>query len=497
MKVRKIILILPLLASPVGHAEMAVTLNTFVDTILNNNPGVQRILEREAIAAGQLESSLGIDDPLFSSSGGFSRTEFEKITGFEADNSNNLDLAVGIDRVFSNTGTRASVNYGNTYTDRSPALPSDLGATFHQPSLTLRLTQPLLNNAGGIQDRLSINLNKLNLDFARLDSREQLESYVSQLAALYLDWYQAFKETKILETAWNKVHEQEKLVKLKVRRQVAEEYELLRIQETLEDYYSRWQQADANYLGLSQKIEKQMNRPAQALQQPAAALMPIDPENSGLLQPVTDRRANYLATDSNLKTLLDNLKAQQDELLAARDNTRMADLDLSLSYRRHGADAEFADAHTGNLDKNDYTVMLQYRYPLGNRAASGAFKSQLASKRQVEADTEQQLLNAEAALADLQAREEKLAQALAAADRKISLAGRKIVKEQELYNIGQLDLFELLQDATTQLESRLNRTRLYVQLQQIRLSIGELLDRNLGVYTSAKGVAMDATDRKP
>ena len=49
----------------------------------------------------------------------------------------------------------------------------------------------------------------------------------------------------------------------------------------------------------------------------------------------------------------------------------------------------------------------------------------------------------------------------------------------ELYRIGQLDLFELLQDATTQLESRLSRTRLYVQLQQIRLSIRELLDRNL------------------
>ena len=59
------------------------------------------------------------------------------------------------------------------------------------------------------------------------------------------------------------------------------------------------------------------------------------------------------------------------------------------------------------------------------------------------------------------------------------LAARKLKQELELYHIGQLDLFELLQDATTQLESRLNRTRQFVQLQQIRLSIGELLDRNL------------------
>jgi hypothetical protein len=486
-----------LLTSQAGHAAGTLDLDTFLQVILDNNPGVQGILAQQAIAAGQLESSLGIDDPLLSSSGGLSRTEFEKITGFEADSSNNLELAVGVDRIFSSTGTRASVSYGNTYTDRSPALPSNLGATFHQPSLTLRLTQPLLDNAGGIQDRLNINLNKLELAFAQLDSREQLESYVTRLAALYLDWYQAFRETEILEVAWNRVREQEKLVKLKVRRQVAEVHELLRVQETVEDYFSRWQQANANYLGLARQIEKQMNRPAESQQQPTTVLVPVDPGNSGLFRPVTDSRPDYLATDSQLKAMLDNLKAQQEELLAARDNSRKADLDLSLAYRRHGADSDIVDAHTGDLDKNDYSVMLEYSYPLGNRSASGAFQSQLASKHQVAADTAQQLLDAEAALADLLAREEKLTEALAAADRKIGLAGRKLKKMQEFYLIGQLGLFELLQDATTQLESRLNRTRQYVQLQQIRLGIGELLDRNLGAHVPAADAVTDVNGGKP
>jgi len=85
---RKITLFLLALASPISHADVAISLDTFVNTILNNNPGVQRILEQEAIAAGQFESSLGIDDPLLSSSGGLSRTEFDIITGFEADSSN-------------------------------------------------------------------------------------------------------------------------------------------------------------------------------------------------------------------------------------------------------------------------------------------------------------------------------------------------------------------------------------------------------------------------
>ncbi|MBT8121471.1 MAG: hypothetical protein KJO10_02955, partial [Gammaproteobacteria bacterium] len=44
-------------------------LDTFIQTILDNNPGVQRILAQDSIAAGNLESSRGIDDPVLGTSG--------------------------------------------------------------------------------------------------------------------------------------------------------------------------------------------------------------------------------------------------------------------------------------------------------------------------------------------------------------------------------------------------------------------------------------------
>jgi len=478
-------LALVILTSTRAAAAPTLDLDTFIQVILENNPGVQQILEQQAIAEGQLESSLGIDDPLLGSSGTLSRNEFDDITGFEADNSNQFDLGLSLDRTFSQTGTRMGASYSNRYVDRSPALNNDLGASYHQPSLTLRLTQPLLKNRGGVQDRLDINLNQLNLEFNRLDSREQLDSYITRLSALYLDWYQAYRETEILEEAHQKVVDQEKLVKLKIKRQIAEPHELLRIQETREDYYSRWQQALGSYLGLSRQVEKQMNLQSAASQRAQAAEVPLDPTASALLTQVDDRTNDYLATDSRLKAILVNLQEQQEQLVIARDDARKADLALSLGYTRHGADSGAADAHTSEFDSNDYSVMLEYRYPLGNRRASGDFQAQIASRRQVQAGTSQQLIDAEAALADLQVREKQLATALAAADRKIDLARRKIDAELELYRIGQLDLFELQQDATTQLESLLNRTQLYVRLQQIRLSIGELLDYNLQPFLSS------------
>ena len=136
-------------------------LDNFVRSILINNPGVQKILAEKNIAAGTLESSLGIDDAVLSSSLSLSHTEPNQVLGFEASNSDDTRLSLSYDRLFSNTGTRLSLAYVNQYTDRDPALVA-LGNTYYQPSLTLRLTQPLLKNSGGIQDQLNIKLNKMS-----------------------------------------------------------------------------------------------------------------------------------------------------------------------------------------------------------------------------------------------------------------------------------------------------------------------------------------------
>jgi len=462
-------------------AAQELDLDSFVQSILKHNPGVQKILAENAIAAGTLEASLGIDDAVLSSSLNLSHTESNQIIGFEAAESDDTRLNLSYDRLFSDSGTRLSLAYGNQYTDRNPAL-STLGNQYYQPSFTVRLTQPLLKNVGGIQDRLNIELNQLNHKLALLSSQENLESYITQLANLYIDWYLALRELDISKEVYQQAIEQEKLTDTKVRRQVIEPYELLRAQETREDYYSRWQQAIGRFNGLTLKVRHQMNINNKIS---TDKLIPRNPENSQLLasNQAGINVANYLRTNSRLKNILDTLQDQQLILLNAKDNSRKSDLNLSLGYTRHGVDDSFNDSHTTNLDKNDYTLMLEYRYPLGNRQAKGNYQVQLVRKRQVEADTKQRLIDAESNLANLQAQAAQLVIALESVDRKIKLATQKLKKEQRLYKIGKLDLFELLRDQTTQLESRLNRERLYTQLYILRLSIGELLDKNLNAYS--------------
>lgn len=470
-----LVYVLWLFCPPLAHAT-SIDMEDFLQAVIQHNPGVQRILAQEAIAAGQLASSRGIDDLSLGINSALSRSEPDVITGAEPNRSYGALFDVSMERLLSDRGTRLSASYGNRFTSRRPGTTT-LGASFHQPSFTLGLTQPLLKNAKGIQDRLNINLGQQRHDLAKLLAKEELESYVTRLAALYLDWYLSYREMIISKEVYHQTLEQEKLVQLKVNRQVAEPYELLRVQETHEDFFSRWQQAVGRYEGLKHQVQVQMHGiPGSA--STTSGLLPLNPQGTPLLISLAST-PNYLVTDSRLKAVLDTLEALELTRLNALEDAQKPVLDLGLTYTRHGSDSNLVDANTGALDRDDMGVMLNYRYPLGNRVAKGALSAQRAASRQVTADTAQRLLDAEAALGNLLSQQKQLTVALKSSDRKIDLAAQKLKAEQRLYNIGQLDLFELLQDQTAQLETRLNRERLSVQLQKIRLGIGELFDRNL------------------
>lgn len=473
--------------------EHTLDLDNFVLNILKNNPGVQRILADKEIAEAKLEASKGVDDALLSSSLTLSHIEPNQLYGSEANQSNDTRLALSYERLVSSTGTRFSLGYINQYSDRDPALTS-LGNEYYQPSFTLRVTQPLLKNSGGIQDRLNIELNEFNLRLSGLNSQENLENYITQLATLYIDWYLAERELIISRDVYQQSLAQEQLTQTKVRRQVSEDYELLRARETREDYYSRWQQASGRYAGITQQIRLQMNVTGASDE---AQLSPTNPANSRLLshKPGNTPNITYLENSSRLKDILHILQQQQIILLNAKDNAQSSDLNLTMGYSRHGVDSSLSNAHNSSFNKDDYSIMLEYKYPLGNNAAAGNYRAQLAQKKQVMSDTQQRLIDAKANLVNLHEQSKQLAIAVKATERKIDLARRKLTKEKQLYRIGKLDLFELLKDQTSQLESRLNRERLFTQNLKLQLQIGELLDKNLSTYTTIDNPANTSSAR--
>ncbi len=471
-------IVLLMLTTNFAQAEK-LSLDHFIQTVLSNNPGVKQIMLQNDIAAAQKHSSEAIDDGYIASSLNASHAEPDKIYGNEPAKTDGIDLSLAYNRIFSNTGTRMSVAYQSKYTAANPATPS-AGANYYQPSITLKITQPLLKNAGGIQDRVNRDIAVLNHDLTRLNSKEKLESYITQLTGLYIDWYLAYQEMKISENVYQQSIAQLKLTREKVRRQVSEPYEGLRAEESREDYYSRLQQAKGRFAGLQYQIHYQMNPSSDNINN---KLIPQDPGTATIFKQQQQRDIDYLARESRLKNILDILEKQQLVLISAKSNGLRSSLDLSVGYTRHGIDNTLVDAQSSSFDKNNYFVMLEYSMPIGNKKASGEYQSALAKKRQVQYDSQQQLLNAKSAFNNIKVQIEKIQLSIQSLDRKITIARKKIKKENYLYKIGKLDLFELLRDQSSLLESRLNREKLYAQLLNLKNQLGELVDNNLASLT--------------
>ena len=467
-----IILLLVPFSLPVLADNVTLSLDGFIARATAKNPGVQRILAQDDIAAGQFESNQGVDDTTLSVDASREKSEPNAITGFEPNSLDTNSYGLGLERVFSATGTRVNAQYRNTNTHQTPAAVL-AGADYYQPSVTLQITQPLLKNFGGVQDELNVELSRLNLDATRLQTKEELESYLTRLAALYADWYLAHRETQIAKAAYENGLQQEDVTRLRVRRQVAERHELYRVQEFAQGYYAQWQQALGRFRGLSKEITLQI---AATKQQ---TFTPVDPALAGLVVSTNTTKHNYIRTDSRLKAILDNSLAREMVLKKAQRNALLPDLDLSLGYTRHGVEPDNGLLPEDDNERNDYAVQLQYRYPLGNKAARGQYRARLAEEKLTRADVQQRLIDAEAQLTNTIEQANQTQLALEAIEKQIKLGARKIKAEQRLYRIGRMDLFQLLQDQSTQLNNELNREQLASQWLKLRLTVGELLDRNL------------------
>ena len=148
----------------------------------------QEIAEAEHLAARAGESWLLSSDPFLATEEPVSNSSFSP------SDSTTAGVGVQLARPVWRTGARAGVNWDYRYLEQEAATVPIFGPggeltefetglpVFHQHSLFLSFTQPLLRNRGGTSDRLEADLRQLAARGQRLRSRETQEDFLLQAA---------------------------------------------------------------------------------------------------------------------------------------------------------------------------------------------------------------------------------------------------------------------------------------------------------------------------
>jgi outer membrane protein TolC len=482
--IRFLCFLIVLFMSITAHAagSRAISLNQFISETIRNNPTVKGYIQQYAEAKGSEYAARGIDDVQLESLFSLAKRENPQIFGFESTEDKSIAYEIGASKIISHSGTRLRAKWSDGWTRSTyPPLPFpgfNPPNPVYSPSISVGLIQPLLKNILGLQDRLDLNVKRIQLEAADLTYQENIELFISEMTTLYLRWLNAYENSKTFERVYKKISEQEKLVRDEVEAKVADESDLYRALEQKAFYKAQWEGYLASYEATTREVAAMMHPLS-----PPRGIKPAGVKGTFINRLIGEGAGlNYLRESSRLRGILDLSMDAEEVVLRSNKNAKLPALDLVVNYRRHTQAQGFKNSHSSAFNNDDISGGLNLSVPINNRAARGTYRAQQARTKRVEYENERTMLDATSQLEAFYEKKYRLEKQVRAYEQQLVFGKKKLDEEYDQYTDGRLTLFQLLQDYTAHIANSVRLEASRFELAQTKLLIGELTDRNLFAF---------------
>ena len=459
--------------------SQTITLDEFLDSVRADHP----FFIREALSSDieQMDGQrfLGNQDWIVSSTPYLRHQEPLETSPFVPKSINSLGFAVGADRAFWKTGGRLSLSWSTDFTDQETrdiiipgivTIPSG-PARFYQHGVFAAYSHPLLKNRGGRLDRLGYDLAGYSADSAELNSLENRENFLLDIGLRFLDWVLRSEQIRIAKERLRLAEEQLGQVERRYKSNLVDKVDVLRSEDAVRIakqnillLESLWKAKRAELATISQNDQIYDYDPMFDLYA-TKPLLPVDEAVSMLMDNTRSLRS--------LDVVEEQLGYQRQGL---EDATR-PQLDLSVSAGLIEGDNSFGESIT--LGKPDFTVGVQFVYPLGNRSAEAEVEKIDLQIRQLQNDIRNTKLELESVARNLYIQTQEMEKVLALNREQIESAGRKTEEETKLYNQGRSRLTFVIQSRDSEENSKLIYAENAALYQKLLLQYAALMDELL------------------
>jgi outer membrane protein len=341
--------------------KKAISYDDYVAAIEKSLPEIRSNELDVASAENSLKSAKSAGDTSITGSGSlFSNKEY-----YTANDKGNLDgysYSAGLSKTLVSTGTtvNGTYNYGkNRYSNFDT---SARNYSTNEPSVTLKLTQPLLYNFLGRVDRYSENNAKMKLEIARCQLQEDNKSLLNTYRKLYFQWVMYSQYIMNLDEAINNSN----ILKEQIRRKVASgladnddyqgaQYSVLAYENQRREYQSLLKNIESRlalYIDISRGLPdmsffEQYSKKAQA-----ASLPEVGFGNTTSAKIMNLTIKNYAYSKG------------------VYENRLLPQLDVYTGITRKS----ISESQTCGMSDSDYTIGFEFRYSLENNSAESALK---------------------------------------------------------------------------------------------------------------------------
>lgn len=456
----------------------SITVDDFLSQVRQRHPFfIEQSLQPE-IDAYEQERFLGDTDWILRSSPFVNFQQPIVANTFSPDRITRTGLNAQAERAYWGNGGRLALAWESFYTDQKQPgiiIPSSTGpiaipvgpSTFYENRVMATYTYPLLQNRGGILDKLDYELGGEEVAFAKIQSFENQEDFLLAAAVRFVDWALTIEEMRIAEERLRFEEEQLDQIRRKRRANLVDEVDVLRAQNAVEVAQENLTFNRSRMTALKAGLAVLAKDPAINESSPDMDLYADEtvPPLEQVLAGIPNQR-----TIRALRVRLEQLETQGQALA----NITKAELFLGASGGVQQGNASFAESW--KLDKPDLTFFVEYRYPLGNRTAKADVSRNRAEIRKLESAIESASLNLEAELRKIWIEITELEKVLVLNQKQLETAREKTVAEQEVYDQGRSDYTFVIQSRDDVSLSQLRYAANAAIYQKLFLSYRALVD---------------------
>jgi outer membrane protein TolC len=458
-----------------------ITMDDYFVMVRERHPFFVKEAMQPDIETLRRDRNLGVKDWVLSSSPYVAYEQPIQTSAFTPEEVTSAGVNARLERTFWGHGGRMSLTWSSDLLDQKlpaitvpgPGGPIDIPigpSTFYQNRLELTYSLPLLQNRGGILDRLDYDLGEYGIEFADIQALENQENFLLEVADRFVDWAFVSERARIAQALLQLQEEQLDRTKRKRRANLVDEVDVLRGQ-------------DAVAVARQEVVSSESRFKAQA------AELAVLAKDDGINAMTPDMDLYALETLPDVEVVVENIGRQRivralrtrvEQLRTQKrglDDLSRPQLNLDLTGALQEGDGRFLDAWV--YSEPIVQVALGFRFPLENRTAEADVQRVSLEIRQLEKQIESVSLDLEARLRSVMIGVKELEEIMAVNRDQIETARRKTIEEQRLYDQGRNELTFVIQSRNNEAVAELTLATNAAAYRKLILSYRALVDELL------------------
>ncbi len=457
MKKNNILLIF-ILASFNGYS---MTQFEFIELYKSSHPSFKSQELESEIKQLDFEYAKGIEDWNLSISTSYQDIDKTGFTGVTTGVSEINTLGLSASRKFVDSGV--NITLANTITD-STITSSDRGNV----KTSLDISLPLMKNKFGLNDRLNIDLAKIEIEKHLLDKFEKNEKSIAVALKKFIDLAFAEEQLKINQERFNLAKSEHEISTKKFKASVIDKADMLLQDDSLQNSKKQLIESQQELAIIQGEIALLINTNESLVNSTNFDLYRISNIN-------LDNIKDYLVENSRQLNSINLEKKLNERKISSYENESLPNLDLDIGITSEGQKDNISNANSNQ--NSSWDIGLTYSLPIGQTQETSKLSKTKKINQQLELKYDELLIDLMTLGRKYRQQIDSLGEIINLGKKQIQIANERAREQRENYNNGNGEMEFVISAQNSEQNARLNLAKSVTQYQKVLIDIKALLDQ--------------------